>query len=77
VEGHTDNIPTDTTKWSSNWELSSMRALAVLQTLEAYGVADARLSLAGYGDTRPVRPNDTAEGRAYNRRVDIVLIEKQ
>jgi chemotaxis protein MotB len=77
VEGHTDNIPVDTAKYKSNWELSSDRALSVLQALLAYGVPDNRLSIAGYGDTRPVRSNDTAEGRAYNRRVDIVIIEKE
>ncbi len=77
VEGHTDNAAVDTSKWSSNWQLSADRALAVLQGLEAYGVPGKRLSLAAYGDTRPVRPNDTPEGRAYNRRVDIVIMEKE
>ncbi len=77
VEGHTDNLPVDTTKWTSNWELSSERALAVLQTLEDYGLPRDRLSAAAYGETRPVQSNDTAEGRAFNRRVDIVIVEKQ
>jgi chemotaxis protein MotB len=77
VEGYTDNIPVDTAKYASNWELSSDRAMSVLEALLAYGVADNRLSAAAFGDTRPVRSNDTAEGRAYNRRVDIVLIEKE
>jgi chemotaxis protein MotB len=77
VEGHTDNIPPNLQKWSSNWELSSERALAVLQTLEDYGLPSERLSAAAYGSTRPVQSNDTPEGRAYNRRVDIVVVEKQ
>jgi chemotaxis protein MotB len=77
VEGHTDNIPPDIAKWSSNWDLSSARALAVLETLEDYGVPSERLSGAAYGDTRPVQTNDTPEGRAYNRRVDIVVVEQQ
>jgi chemotaxis protein MotB len=77
VEGHTDNIPPNVKQWSSNWQLSSERSLAVLQTLEDYGVPSERLSGAAFGSTRPVQSNDTAEGRAYNRRVDIVVVEKQ
>jgi chemotaxis protein MotB len=77
VEGHTDSIPPDKTKWTSNWQLSSERSLAVLQTLEDYGIPSERLSGAAYGSTRPVSSNDTAEGRSYNRRVDIVVVEKQ
>ncbi len=77
VEGHTDSAPVDTTKWSSNWQLSAERALTVLQALAAYGMPENRLSMAAFGDTRPIRSNDTPEGRAYNRRVDIVLVEKQ
>jgi chemotaxis protein MotB len=77
VEGHTDSTAVDSRKWSSNWQLSAARALAVLQTLADYGIQDARLSAAAYGDTRPVQSNDTAEGRAYNRRVDIVIVEQQ
>jgi len=77
VEGHTDSIAPDKTKWTSNWQLSSERSLAVLQTLEDYGVPSERLSGAAYGSTRPVQTNDTAEGRAYNRRVDIVVVERE
>jgi chemotaxis protein MotB len=77
IEGYTDNIPADGKKWTSNWQLSSERALAVLQTLEDYGLPSERLSGAAYGSTRPVQSNDTPEGRAYNRRVDIVVVEKQ
>jgi chemotaxis protein MotB len=77
VEGHTDNIPPDKAKWSSNWQLSSERSLAVLQTLEDYGLPSERLSGAAYGSTRPMQSNDTPEGRTWNRRVDIVVVEKQ
>ena len=51
--------------------------MAVLQTLEDYGMPSERLSAAAYGSTRPNQSNDTAEGRSYNRRVDIVVVEKQ
>lgn len=75
VEGHTDNIPVNTTKFASNWELSSARATAVVRYLiEHAGVAENRLFAAGYGDTQPVAGNDTIEGRALNRRADIVII---
>jgi chemotaxis protein MotB len=76
IEGYTDDTPVEETKWQSNWQLSAARALTVLTTLEAYGVPPERLSLSAFGSTRPVRSNDTPEGRAYNRRVDIVLVEK-
>ncbi len=78
VEGHTDNIPPDAVKWpGGNWQLAAERSIAVLQTLEDYGVPAERLSSASYGSTRPVQANDTPEGRAYNRRVDIVVVENQ
>ncbi len=77
VEGHTDNVPPDGKKWVSNWQLSGERALSVLQALEDYGVAPERLSASAFGDTRPVQSNDTPEGRSYNRRVDIVIVEQQ
>ena len=78
VEGHTDNIQPDLRKWpGGNWQLASDRSVAVLQALEDYGLPAARLSAASYGSTRPMQSNDTAEGRAFNRRVDIVIVEKQ
>jgi chemotaxis protein MotB len=77
IEGHTDNLPVDSRKWSSNWQLSATRAVAVVQALQDYGVPPQRLSGASFGDTRPVQPNDTAEGRALNRRVDVVIVENQ
>lgn len=75
VEGHTDNIPLVTDKYPSNWELSSARATAVLRLLtEGLGVAPARVFAAGYGEFRPIADNRTAEGRALNRRADIVIL---
>lgn len=75
VEGHTDNIPVNTTKFDSNWELSSARATAVVRYLiEHGGVNEDQLFAAGYGETHPIASNDTVEGRALNRRADIVII---
>jgi chemotaxis protein MotB len=77
IEGHTDTIPPDAVRWpGGNWQLAAERSVAVLQTLEDYGVPRERLSASSYGDTRPVQSNDTEEGRSFNRRVDIVIVEK-
>lgn len=76
VEGHTDATPIATARYPSNWELSSARASAVLAQLVARGLAPARLSVAGYASERPVADNNTLEGRALNRRVDLVILEK-
>ena len=77
VEGHSDNIPISTPKFPSNWELSIARAVNVTKYLIAQaGVSPLRLSATGYGDSRPLLPNNTAEQRAQNRRVEIVLIEE-
>jgi len=74
VEGHTDNVPVGTAAYPTNWELSSARATAVLRSLVDAGVAPTRLSAAGYAEFRPVASNATPEGRAQNRRADIVII---
>jgi chemotaxis protein MotB len=75
IEGHTDNIPLATDRYPSNWELSSARATAVLRVLtETYGVDTKRVFSAGYGENRPVASNLTPEGRAVNRRADIVIL---
>ncbi|HYE89311.1 MAG TPA: OmpA family protein, partial [Vicinamibacterales bacterium] len=75
VEGHTDNIAIATERFASNWELSTARATAVVSFLAAEGrLSPARLSAAGYGEFRPRVPNDSAAGRAQNRRVDIVVL---
>jgi chemotaxis protein MotB len=73
VEGHTDNIPIETPRFASNWELSSTRATNVTRYLIARGITDSRLRAVGYADTRPRTDNTTADGRARNRRVSLVL----
>lgn len=76
VEGHTDNVPINTAQFPSNWELSAARATFVLQYLVEHRVPPARLSAAGYGEYRPAADNTSVEGRALNRRVDIVLLNR-
>lgn len=75
IEGHTDSAPISTPIYPSNWELSSARASAVLARIISRGVEPKRLSVAGYGDTNPIADNNTQEGRALNRRVDIVILK--
>lgn len=78
VEGHTDNIPMRGGAYSSNWELSAARAATVLRFIRSNTNYDQKkLSLAGYGEFRPIDTNDTAEGRANNRRVDIVILGQE
>lgn len=74
VEGHTDNVPIQTAVYPSNWELSSGRAAAVVSVFEEVGVDPENLVALGYGEHRPAASNDTAEGRAENRRVSIVVL---
>jgi len=77
IEGHTDNVPIKYSGWKSNWELSAARALSVVHyMIEDEGVAADRLSATGYGEYHPVASNDTKEGRAKNRRVEIVILPK-
>ena len=75
VEGHTDNLPIRTRRFPSNWELSTARAVNVVKHLiETENVDPRRLSAVGYGDSKPLVPNDDAQQRAQNRRVEIVLM---
>jgi chemotaxis protein MotB len=74
VAGHSDNVPIRSRRFASNWHLSAARAVAVAQFLLEQQVPADRLSAAGYGDTQPVAPNDTPEGRARNRRIEIVMM---
>jgi chemotaxis protein MotB len=75
VEGHTDDVPVATDRYPTNWELSSARATSVLRYLvEQARIAPERLVAAGYAEFQPVAPNRTPEGRALNRRADIVLV---
>ncbi|WP_129124763.1 OmpA/MotB family protein [Geomonas oryzae] len=78
VEGHTDNVPISSAAFPSNWELSTARATNVLRYLVKQEDFDpANISAAGYGEYRPVADNTDADGRAKNRRVDIVLLNEQ
>jgi chemotaxis protein MotB len=79
IEGHTDDMPiiqgsSLAQRLPTNWELSSQRAVNVLKFFEKLGIERKRLSAAAFADTRPIKPNDTYEGRAYNRRVEIVIM---
>ena len=77
VEGHTDNKPISTVAFYSNWELSAARAGSVVRVLQAQGVAPQRLAVIGYGDTRPLQPNDSDQGRNANRRVVVVILSTE
>lgn len=76
IEGHTDDTPVkEGSEFMSNWELSAARAVNVLHFLSDYGVNENAFHVAAYGDTMPKFENDTPEGRAYNRRVDIIILD--
>ncbi|MGG7176571.1 OmpA family protein [Clostridium paraputrificum] len=75
IEGHTDNVPIKTSKFDSNWELSATRATKVLRYFtEGKGQNANRFSATGYGETRPLVHNTSAENRAQNRRVNILIV---
>lgn len=76
IEGHTDSTTADSSKWPSNWELSSARAVNVLHYLSDFGINESQFSVAGYADNQPRHSNDTPDGRAYNRRVDIIILDE-
>jgi chemotaxis protein MotB len=76
VEGHTDSIDVDPSgPWESNWELSAARSISILHYLVDLGIEEKRFQVAGFADTVPIAGNDTPEGRAYNRRVDIIILD--
>jgi len=78
IEGHTDSVPIHNSRFRSNWELSAARSIRMLELLAGrFGVPRERLAIAGYADNVPVEPNDTEEGRAKNRRVDLVILTEQ
>ncbi len=78
VEGHTDDLPINTPKFPSNWELSVLRATNVVHVLAGeVGIPPDRLSATGYGEYRPLMPNDSEPNRAMNRRVDIVILKQK
>lgn len=73
VEGHTDSIPIQTERFPSNWELSASRASSVVRYLQLAGIDAVRMSATGYADTRPLGDNASDQGRAGNRRVELVM----
>lgn len=73
VEGHTDNVPIQTERFPSNWELSTGRAASVVRYLQSQGIEPARMRATGYADTRPIASNGTPQGRAANRHVEVTL----
>jgi chemotaxis protein MotB len=78
IEGHTDDTPTDPNgPYPTNWELSSLRAVNVLHYLVDFGANPKQFEVDGFADTKPLVSNATPEGRAYNRRVDIVVMENR
>ena len=78
LEGHTDALPVRRARFKSNWDLSAARAITMMELLTSqFGIGKDRVAIAGYADTVPVGSNDTEEGRALNRRVDIVILNMQ
>ena len=80
IEGHTDNQPIVgplTQRYQTNWELSASRAINVARYLQKQAIESANLSAAAFGEFKPVADNATQEGRAKNRRIEIVLVPKE
>ncbi|HQU13344.1 MAG TPA: OmpA family protein, partial [Thermodesulfobacteriota bacterium] len=80
IEGHTDNVQIVgalTKRYPTNWELSAARAINVTRYLQDQGIDPGNLSAIAYGEWKPVAENDTAEGRAKNRRIEIILVPKE
>ena len=76
IEGHTDSVAIDPAgPWESNWELSVMRSINVLHYLSDVGIDEKRFQVAGFSDTVPIATNETPQGQAYNRRVDIIILD--
>ncbi|HAX61605.1 MAG TPA: hypothetical protein DCX95_03465 [Elusimicrobia bacterium] len=74
IEGHTDNIPIATSQFASNWELSTARATTVVKYLiQKHGIPPEKIAAIGYGEHKPIKPNDTDENRAKNRRVVFLI----
>jgi chemotaxis protein MotB len=77
IEGHTDSVDVDPAgPWEDNWQLSTERSRAILRYLAAIGVDERRFQIAGFADTMPVSTNATPEGRANNRRVDVIILDE-
>jgi chemotaxis protein MotB len=78
IEGHTDNVPIKTADYPSNWHLSVARATSTAYYLmNQEGMSEDKVSIVGYSEYNPVASNETPEGRALNRRVDIVILKNK
>jgi chemotaxis protein MotB len=78
LEGHTDSVPIHTSRFHSNWELSTARSIAMLELLrEKYLFPTERMSVTGFAENAPADTNETVEGRAHNRRVDMVVVSAE
>lgn len=76
LEGHTDSMPIHTSRFRNNWELSAARSIALLELFATkFGIDPGRFAVAGYAQNVPVASNETSEGRARNRRVEIVILD--
>jgi chemotaxis protein MotB len=77
LEGHTDSVPIHSVRFRSNWELSAARSIALLELFATrFGIPRARMSIGGYADSAPIDTNETEQGRARNRRVDLVILNQ-
>jgi len=76
VRSHTDNVAVHSARFGSNWELSAARAVEIVRLLLGQGMRPESLGAAGYAEFDPVGPSDTAEGRAKNRRIEIIFVPK-
>jgi chemotaxis protein MotB len=75
IEGHTDSVPIHSSRFRSNWELAAARSITMMQVFgDTFHVPYDRMAIVGYADTMPLESNDTEEGRARNRRVDLVIL---
>jgi chemotaxis protein MotB len=74
ISGHTDDVPIESAVYASNWELSSARAISVVKYITAAGITAERMSAVGYGEFRPVAPNDSRANRAKNRRAELLIL---
>ncbi|MTI48605.1 MAG: hypothetical protein FH761_12240, partial [Firmicutes bacterium] len=77
IEGFTDNVPINTERFPSNWELSSARAISVVRYfVQEKGMSPERFSVIGWGEHNPIEDNDSIEGRSKNRRIEITILNK-
>jgi len=74
VAGHTDNVPIKTNRFKNNWDLSTARAVEVVQFLITQGMTSSNIGAAGYGENDPISDNGTEDGKAQNRRIEVILM---